>query len=70
MCDVPSIAVFCKESIECVPGIIIIIIIIIISTIRIQAQLCSISAPGVTYHSPVIHQLLLTSLKLTGIFAP
>ena len=21
MCDVPSIAVFCKESIECVPGI-------------------------------------------------
>ena len=30
MCDVPSIAVFCSESIECFPGIIIIIIIIII----------------------------------------
>jgi len=29
MCDVPSIAVFCSESIECFPGIIIIIIIII-----------------------------------------
>jgi hypothetical protein len=29
MCDVPSMAVFCKESIECCPGIIIIIIIII-----------------------------------------
>jgi hypothetical protein len=27
MCDVPSMAVFCKESIECCPGIIIIIII-------------------------------------------
>ena len=30
MCDVPSIAVFCNESIECFPGIIIIIISIII----------------------------------------
>jgi hypothetical protein len=30
MCDVPSMAVFCKESIECCPGIVIIIIIIII----------------------------------------
>ena len=31
MCDVPSTAVFCSESIECFPGIIIIIIIIIIT---------------------------------------
>jgi hypothetical protein len=30
MCDVPSIAVFCSESIECFPVIITIIIIIII----------------------------------------
>jgi len=30
MCDVPSIAVFCSESIECFPGTVIIIIIIII----------------------------------------
>ena len=38
MCDVPSIAVFCSESIECVPGTaskFIIIIIIIIIIIRI-----------------------------------
>ena len=28
MCDVPSIAVFCSESVECFPGIIIIIIIV------------------------------------------
>jgi hypothetical protein len=27
MCDVPSVAVFCKESIECCPDIIIIILI-------------------------------------------
>jgi len=33
MCDVPSIAVFCSESIECFPGIIIIIIIIIINVL-------------------------------------
>ena len=32
MCDVPRIAVFCSESIECFPGIIIIIIIIIMTT--------------------------------------
>jgi hypothetical protein len=37
MCDVPSIAVFCGESIECFPGIVIIIIIIII-IIGIQLQ--------------------------------
>jgi hypothetical protein len=30
ICDVPNMAVFCRESNECCPGIIIIIIIIII----------------------------------------
>ena len=35
MCDVPSIAVFCNESIECFPGGIIIIITIIIIIIII-----------------------------------
>jgi hypothetical protein len=33
MCDVPSMAVFCKESIECCPGIVSIIIIIIIKKV-------------------------------------
>jgi hypothetical protein len=47
MCDVPSIAVFCSESIECFPGtaskfqiIIIIIIIIIAITIIMGGKCC------------------------------
>jgi len=47
MCDVPNIAVFCSESIECLPGtvskcflkLLVIIIIIIIITINNQKEL-------------------------------
>jgi hypothetical protein len=59
MCDVPSIAVFCSESVECFPGtaskfffkllvsiIIVIIIIIIITAIITQSSNLSLNSDG------------------------
>ena len=48
MCDVPSVAVFCSESTECFPGIIIIIIIIIIIYV-----VCSVYKTSLSYRSSV-----------------
>jgi len=36
MCDVPSIAVFCGESIECFPGILLLLLLLLLTSIELS----------------------------------
>jgi hypothetical protein len=54
MCDVPSIAVFCSESVECFPVIIIIIIIITIIMIIIITPAIELSLRGSSPYTVIL----------------
>ena len=63
MCDVPSIAVFCSESIECFPGIVSKIFFIII-IIRHVCLLSQAFLPGTSLEPAVIPTAQASSFTL------